>query len=113
MTQEKVFSDTFSTTALAVCDEFDSAGALANMDLHEPIDFLIEKGKNRFPDPDAVAKIIQKAAKNSYRLPKTVNDSVNQVLSIFITSMKALESQIKSVTGDLYGGNCPDLESYG
>ena len=95
MTQEKVFSDTFSTTALAVYNEFESAEALANMDLQELTDFLIEKGKNHFPDPDAVAKAIQKAARSSYRLPKTVNDSVNQVLSISITSMKALESQIK------------------
>ena len=95
MTQEKVFSDTFSTTALAVYEEFESAEALAYMDLHELTAFIIEKGKNRFPDPDAVAKAIQKAARSSYRLPKTVNDSVNQVLSISITSIKALESQIK------------------
>lgn len=95
MTQEKVFSDTFSTTALAVCEEFESAEALANMDLQDLTDFIMEKGKNRFPDPDSVARAIQKAARSSYRLPKTVNDSVNQVLSISITSMKALESQIK------------------
>ena len=66
MTQEKVFSDTFSTTALAVYDEFESAEALADMDLHELTDFIIEKGKNRFPDPDAVAKTIQKAALAKY-----------------------------------------------
>lgn len=95
MTQQKVFSDTFSTTALAVYNEFESAEALTNMDLQELTDFIMEKGKNRFPDPDSVAKTIQKAAGSSYRLPKTVNDSVNQVLSISITSMKALESQIK------------------
>ena len=95
MTQEKVFSDTFSTTALAVYDEFESAEALADMDLHALTAFIMGKGKNRFPDPDSVAKAIQKAARSSYRLPKTVNDSVNQVLSISITSMKALESQIK------------------
>ena len=95
MTQEKVFSDTFSTTALAVYEEFESAEALANMDLQDLTDFIMEKGKNRFPDPDSVARAIQKAARSSYRLPKTVNDSVNQVLSISITSMKALESQIK------------------
>lgn len=53
------------------------------------------KRKESLSDPDAVAKAIQKAARSSYRLPKTVNDSVNQVLSISITSMKALESQIK------------------
>ena len=96
MTQEKVFSNTFGATALAIYDEFESTEALANMDLHELTDFIIKKGKNRFSDPDAVAKAIQKAARSSYRLPKTVNDSVNQVLSISITSMKALESQIKA-----------------
>lgn len=78
-----------------VYDEFESVEALAKMDLQELTDFIMEKGKNRFPNPDSVAKAIQKAARSSYRLPKTVNDSVNQVLSISITSMKALESQIK------------------
>ena len=96
MAQEKVFSDTFSTTALAVYESFESAETLANMDLHQLTEFIIEKGKNRFPDPDSVAKAIQKAARSSYRLPKTVNDSVNQVLSISISSMRAMESQIKA-----------------
>ncbi len=95
MTQEKVFSDTFSTTALAVYDEFESAEPLAKMDLQELTNFIIQKDKNRFPNPDAVAKTIQKAARSFYRLPKTVNDSVNQVLSISIASIKALDAQIK------------------
>lgn len=81
MAQEKVFSDTFSTTALAVYESFESAEALANKDLHQLTEFIIEKGKNCFPDSDSTAKAIQKAARSSYRLPKTVNDSVNQVLS--------------------------------
>lgn len=96
MTQEKVFSDSFGATALAVYEEFDSAGQLASMDLQELTAFIMEKGKNRFPNPDAVAKAIQAAARGSYRLPKTVNDSVNQVLSISIRSMRALEAQIKT-----------------
>lgn len=96
MAQEKVFSDTFSTTALAVYEKFESAEALANMDLHQLTEFIMEKGKNRFPDPESVAKAIQKAARSSYRLPKTVNDSINQVLSISISSMRAMETQIKA-----------------
>ena len=95
LAQEKVFTDTFSTTALAVYEEFESADTLAYMDLHELTEFLQKKGKNNFSNPEEVAKAIQKAARSSYRLPKTVNDSVNQVLSISISSMKALESQIK------------------
>ena len=43
---------------------------------------------------ESVAKAFQKAAPSSYRLPKTINDAVNQVLSISISSMKALGSQI-------------------
>ena len=97
MAQEKVFSNTFGATALAVYEEFDSADALAYMDLQELTSFLQEKGKNHFPHPEEVAKAIQKAARSSYRLPKTINDSVNQVLSISISSMKALESQVKSL----------------
>lgn len=58
-TQEKVFSDTFSNTALAIYEEFESAEALANMDLQELTAFIMEKGKNRFPD--VIAKAIQKA----------------------------------------------------
>lgn len=96
MAQEKVFSDTFSTTALAVYEQFESAEALAEMDLQQLTDFIIRNGKNRFPDPDAVANAIQKAARSSYRLPKTVNDSVNQVLSISISSIRAMEQQIKA-----------------
>ena len=96
MAQEKVFSNTFSTSALAVYEEFDSAETLADMDLQQLTEFLIQKGKNRFPDPESVAKAIQKAARSSYLLQKTINDSVNQVLSISISSMKALESQIKA-----------------
>ena len=95
LTQEKVFSNTFGASALAVYNEFESAEALACMDLHELTEFIMKKGKNRFTNPDEVAKAIQKAARSSYRLPKTVNDSVNQVLSISIASMKALDAQIK------------------
>lgn len=96
LAQEKIFSNTFSTTTLAVYEEFDSPDVLAYMDLHELTEFIKAKGKNRFPHPDEVANAIQKAARSSYRLPKTVNDSVNQVLSISISSMKALETQIKA-----------------
>jgi transposase len=96
LAQEKVFSNTFSTTALALYEDFDSPDELVYMDLHDLIEYIREKGRNRFPEPDEVAKAIQKAARSSYRLPKTVNDSVNQVLSISIRSIKALEEQIKA-----------------
>lgn len=97
LTQEKVFSNTFGATAMAVYEEFDSADALAYMDLHDLTDFIKKKGKNRFSDPEAVANAIQKAARSSYRLPQTVNDSVNQVLAVSLNAIRSLEKQIKEL----------------
>ena len=51
LAQEKVFSDTFSTTALAVYEEFDSADTLAYMDLHELTVFSSGEGKEPFSQP--------------------------------------------------------------
>ena len=101
LTQEKVFSDTFNSTALAVYQEFNSAEELAGMDLQALTDFVMKKGKNRFPNPVSVAKAIQKAARSSYRLPKTVNDSINQVLSISITPSRHWKLRSKSSTRPL------------
>ena len=97
LTQDKVFSDKFGKTALSVYTEFDSVDTLANMGLHTLTEFIQSKGKNRFDNPDSVAKALQKAARSSYRLPKTVNDSINQVLSISINSIRATEAQIKAL----------------
>ena len=95
LTQEKVFSNNFGTTALAVFEEFETPDDIADMDIEQLTSFISEKGKNRFPHPDEIAKAVQAAAGGSYRLPKTVNDSVNQVLSITISSMRAMQAQIK------------------
>ena len=51
--------------------------ALANMDLHELTDFIIEKGKRSLSIPCSL-KPFRKLPAVLYRLPKTVNDSVNQ-----------------------------------
>ncbi|WP_307761393.1 IS110 family transposase [uncultured Phascolarctobacterium sp.] len=95
-TQDKVFSDSFGASALSLYTEFDSVEELAAMNLTELTDFIRKTGRNRFPDPDAVAKAIQAAVRSSYRLPKTLVDSVNQVLALSIIYMRSLKEQIKS-----------------
>ena len=64
-------------------------------DLDELTAFIAETGRGRFSDPNTVAKVIQTAARGSYRLPKTVNDTVNQAMSVSIASIRALKEQIK------------------
>jgi transposase len=96
LTQEKVFSDKFGATSLAVIEEFLSVDEIAYMPIEDLADFINQKAKGKFEFPEDVAKLIQKAARSSYRLPKTINDSVNQVLAISYVAIKALKDQLKS-----------------
>ena len=86
-----------SATLLALMERFPSVDDLASADLDDLTDFVSKSGRGRFAEPGEVAKMVQKAARGSYRLPKTVNDSVNQAMSISIASMRALKEQAKSL----------------
>ena len=57
LAQEKVFSNTFGKTALSLYEDFDSAEELAAMGLEELTAYLVEKGKNRFPDPQKLLRL--------------------------------------------------------
>ncbi len=93
MAQDKDIQNTSATT-IALMERFETVDDLANADLDELTAFLEEKGRN-FADPETKAKAIKVAARNSYRLPSTVNNSVNQAMSVSIASMRALEKQVK------------------
>jgi len=101
LAQDKVFSDNYGATALAVFEVFETPDDIVNMDIEDLTAFIAEQGKNRSPCPDEIAKAVQAAAKGSYRLPKTVNDSVHQVMSISISSMRAMKAQIKALEKEI------------
>ena len=86
-----------SATMLNLVSDFESVDDLANVPLEDLAAYIEKSGRGRFTDPEAVAKQIQAAAKGSYRLPKTINDSVNQAMSASIATMRAMEAQIKAL----------------
>jgi transposase len=93
--QEKIFSDPFGATAMAVVEEFYSPDEIAAMPLEELVSFLQEKSKNRLVDAEGVAKALQKAARSSYRLSKSLADPVNACLATSISVIRALQSELK------------------
>jgi hypothetical protein len=58
--------------------------------------FINAKGKGRFADPKQIAEAVRRLQK-FVPSSKTVNDSVNQVLAISKTSIRALSDQIKAL----------------
>ncbi|MBP2258894.1 transposase [Virgibacillus campisalis] len=67
------------------------------MSLEDLDDYLRSKGKNRFENPEQVAKTIQKAARSSYRLDKVVEDSIDTILATSITVIRTFEKRIKEL----------------
>ena len=94
LAQNKDIANTSATT-IALMERFETVDELAYTDLDELTVFITKAGHGRFADPEATAKAVQSAARGSYRLPKTVNDSINQAMSVSIATMRALDSQIK------------------
>ena len=94
MAQDKGIQNTSATT-IALMERFETVDNLANADLDDLTAFVAETGRGRFADPESTAKAVQAAARGSYRLPKTVNDTVNQAMAVSIASMRALKEQVK------------------
>jgi transposase len=92
-----VFSNTFGATSLAVITEFLTTDDIVNMPMDELATFISQKGKGKFTDPEAVAAALAKAARSSYRVSKTVNDSLNQLLSIRLIAIRSIGEQIISL----------------
>lgn len=92
-----VFSNNFGAASLAVITDFLSVDDIIYTPVEELATFINEKGKSHFVDPEKIAKELQAAARSSYRLPKTVNDSMNQLLAIRLVGIRAIQNQIKEL----------------
>jgi len=93
----KVFSDTFGATSIAIISDFFSVDDINDMPLEDLAAFIAEKSKNKFSDPEKIALELKAAAKSSYRLSKTVNDSLNQLLAVRLIGIRSLQQQIKDL----------------
>lgn len=94
---ENPFSNTFGATSLAVLTEYMSTEELANASIEDLVAFLVEKSKNRFSNPEATAKLLQKAARDSYRLDKALYDPLNATIAASLNCIKALEKEVKGL----------------
>lgn len=65
------------------------------MPLEELVNFLVDKGKNRFENPEEAARELQKVARSSFRLDKAMKDPVNLSLSVTLSVIQHMESEVK------------------
>jgi transposase len=94
---EEVNSSVFGKAMMDLFLENYSLDELSRMPLEDLARYLQDKGKNRFPNPESVAKSIKRAVNTSYRLDKLVEDSIDTILGTSITIIRTLENQVKEL----------------
>jgi transposase len=100
MRQDNPFSNTFGNTSLAVIQELEPDHIMA-MSMEELIEFLRDKGKNRFENPEEITTYLKKIARSSYRLDKAMADPVKISLATTLSVIQHLESEVKKLDKEI------------
>jgi transposase len=74
-----------------------STEELVQMPLEERAAFVQEHGRGRFADPDEVAATLAKAARDSYRLDRVLDEPVTLVLGTTMATIRTLQAHLKEV----------------
>jgi hypothetical protein len=90
------FGDPFGATSSALLDEF-TTEELAQQSLDDLAAYLQAKGRGRFADPDALAATLQRAARDSYRLDKVLQQPLRLVLGTTLATIRTLQTQLKTL----------------
>jgi transposase len=94
--QVEPFGDPFGATSSALLDEF-TTEELVEMPLEALGRYLNEKGHGRFAKPAELATTIQRAARDSYRLDKVMDEPVTLVLGTTMATIRTLQKHIQEV----------------
>lgn len=96
--KEFPFSNKFGATSKAVLTDFISSEEIVDTSIEDLTKFICTKGKGRFSKPEEVAILLQKAARDSYRLDKVAYDPINIAIASSLNCIKTFENEIKLVT---------------
>lgn len=95
--EDNPFSNRFGATSVSILTDYLSPDEIAYASLEDLIDFLCEKGKNHFSDPKAKAKLLQRAARDSYRLDKAQYEPLYAAIAASFNCIKSFDKEIKTI----------------
>jgi hypothetical protein len=104
---KKPFSNLFGATSRAVIQEFASLEEIAALPFEELVEFIDGKGKRRFPDPVDNARKLQRVVRDSYPLPRALQQPINLILSLSLRHITVLEGLEKRVNTAIAEGMQP------
>ncbi len=90
-------SNTFGSASQAVLTDYLTVDEISAAPLEELVTLLAQEGKNRIPDPQAIATLIQRAARDSYRPHPSLQEPINLILSATLENIRTLSQQVKKI----------------
>lgn len=100
--EEQPFCNNYGFTASSVLTEFLSMEDIINASSEKLVAFLGEKSRNRIANLDKTADLLQKAARNSYRLDKCLYDPINISLASSFNCINAFKQEIKTIDNAIH-----------
>lgn len=94
---ESPLSNRFGATAEAILTEYRTTGDIADAPLEELAAFVAAKGRGRFADPGQVASLLQKAARDSYRLDKALYEPITISIACSFNCIRAFEKEQRAL----------------
>ena len=94
--QSQPFGDPFGATSSAVLDQF-TTEELAQTSLEDLTRFLDQHSHGRFTDPELVATTLKRAARDSYRLDRVLDEPVTLLLGTTMATIRALQRQLSEL----------------
>lgn len=94
--EDEPFSNMFGNTSKSIIADF-TPDDIVNMSDEDMINFIMEKGKSRFSNPEENVKLLKKIARDSYRLDKLAYDPINVAISSSFNTINALEDNLKVI----------------
>ena len=90
---DNLLSNKFGATAEAILTEFKTTEEIVNTPLEDLVNFISDHGRGRFAEPEEIAQMLQKAARDSYRLDKCLYEPITISISCSFNCIRAFEKQ--------------------
>mgnify|MGYP003369475140 FL=1 len=94
---EHPFSNKYGVTAEAILTEFTTNEDIVNSSVEELVAFINSKSRGRITNPEETAKIIQAAARNSYRLDKCLYEPLTISIASSFNCISSFEKELKAI----------------
>ena len=94
---ENPFSNKYGATAGAILTEYTANNDIVTSSIEDLAAFISYKSRGRIADPEETAKIVQAAARSSYRLDKCLYEPLTISIASSFNCISSFEKELKAI----------------